>query len=539
MQWLWLTSDHHSLSNCCRMQELDHTNAFANVTRFDMFSQTSHLTGPSELLSSTTIIERGTSPILKVVVPIVVILLISVVVALVYMHWVESHQEPEDEEVVPSKRHNQRPDPRKRLHQNRRYRNRQHPASLSGSDGEHTTTPSDVEESSANDGANSESESSARFVGSTPRRTKQVRVSPKVLYRTFNPSDFATRVDFEEVSLQDDFDNDECPIPLDSKPLEPPVNKNKADEGMSLPHLNDFAGVLHDDECPVPLDPMPLKPTTAPVKTNNSDEEVSMAQLMDDFARVLNSAPFDVNSEGVKPPALSLQVLSARTSIPWDELSTEDVGGYTIPRARSQDPDGIVLVEDHSVETRQVAESTSETKGAETGSVEATAIATNAGSDETPSRDAGGPPIFPMAELQQMDPELDENMGKFRLAEPAEPGQKVTGESADMEDEFEEVTSDDEATVASEYEEEVVEEEDTRYDYMNETVDETDETATSPVPPIQQVAANSTTDDVSVASELSQSKLPPQQLRDFWERKSAKETTVRDFWEQQSKRKKG
>jgi hypothetical protein len=528
------------------MQEMDKENAFANVVRFDFFTQTSPLTGP-ELLSP-----GGTSPIFKVIIPIVVLLLVILLAALVYMNWVESHQAvgDEGEGVVLNKKKHRRPDPRKRLYQNRRYRNRQHPGKHTGSDGEHTT-PSNVEESSENDEAHSLSESSARFVDDTarpaPRRTKQVRVSPQVVYRTFNPRDIASRVDFEEVSLQDDYDIDECPIPLDPKPLEPrvpgkknPVEMKKMEVGVSMANFTDDAArILNDDECPIPLDPTPLEPT-ASAKTSKPEDKVSMTQLMDDFARVLNAAPFVINSggnEGERTTAVNLQVLPAISSIPWDELSTEHAGGYHIPSARAQDNE-VDIVEDYSVETRQIAGLTSEKKGGETSSMETSTTANIAGTKEAPSCDAEGPSSPPLPAPQHLNCELDENMSKLRFA--ASP-QKVTGESTDMEEEFEEVISEDEVTVASEYEEEeVVEEEETQS--RSDTVYETDETAKasrSPVPDIENEATMPSTDDVSVASELSQSKLPPQKLRDFWEKKSAKQPTVRDFWEQQSKRKNG
>ncbi|CAB9520769.1 expressed unknown protein [Seminavis robusta] len=611
------------------LENLGAGNSFASVTSIELNVQSSHLTGPGGHLNPPpTIAQRGTSRIFKVFIPIVVVLLASVVGAMVYMNWVESHELPEGEGEILNKVHRRRQDPRKRLHQNRRYRHR-HYQSASSSDGDHSTLPSLGDQSSyIADDATSISESSDRFVDemvpSPPRRARQVRVSPKVRYRTFTPADFSSRVDFEEVNLQDDVDDDDdCPIPLEPKvpakkspakvatttQLEPQISAKKplaeeeatttqlepkipakktllepqipsketpAEEEATItqlePQIPTRKTPAEEEATMIQLEPqIPTRKTPAeeeatmiqlepqiPTKKTPAEEEATMIQLMDDFAKVLNSAPFGVDSTD-EPPASKAppgnDQLSSTASIPWDEASRQraDVFRSDISRTRSADPDGVVPIEDDNAEKRRTSEVTVATANLTT--IEAQKQTTESIPEQAiPVATTGpskAPPQSMLSALRQMNLELDENMRKFRSAESR---QVMLGESTDMEDEFEEELVDEEVTVATEYEEEELIEEETLYEdstvhdvARQETEDEgdkVDETKSLPEEPAASpderpaLTEKPSTDDASVTSQVSNSKLPPKKLRDFWEKKSTNQQNPRDFWESQSKRKK-
>ena len=277
------------------LQNLDPANPFQSVIGVSFYSQTSLLSAPENLPSQGG--SGGNSNgMFKVIIPIVLLLTVSVIAAMVYMSWVEYHTLPEEKEEL------------KLPAQHVPKKKEKHP------DGTHTL-PSETDGSFSDDGT-SLSETSARFIGDTTENRqsiqKKVRVSPRVLYRTFTPGELATRADFEEVSLHD-IDNAEMERTVSRKDNQPKVTITQA--------MDDFQRVLNSakpDEAPqarAQADVVPFSELFVPHRSKSSHHRKSEEDIGDTESCSSVELPAPISELSIAPIELPEQTaaLPAKT----------------------------------------------------------------------------------------------------------------------------------------------------------------------------------------------------------------------------------
>lgn len=507
------------------LQQMDVSNPFQSVSSVSLYSQyTSALTGPEVGLND----QSGDSTnrafgVFKVVVPIVLLLVGSIVVAMIYMSWVESQsilleleeRKEEHQEKLDSASREGKGKPPHHSHENKTDGNR----TITSDSG--MSSLQDSVQDYDDDDETTTSEYSARFLedGGSPARPKHsLRVSPRLLYRSFVPTEISSRVDFEEIPLHDHDANDGHNKEV--KPVPPkPTAKEEEEEEEAEGKIDDTQECQH--------------------------EHMSMIQVMDNFAQALNSASSQVNSSLPDSQEVATEDNIAETNKVQDSAADMPRTGSSL----SENPDC------HGSDEQTLHETDSASEQVDL---------SLPGSQETPTGDISSEPskLQDMADASPAVSSPSANPDSCDSDEQVPNEAEIVSEldacSKDKQDEVEApkldasvpVNEEDKRDETQLYEmgedEEVVEYEEVEYaeEIIEEEILEPVATADATAPPGQEHETknetsgthNSNEGDESTSDMPEAGELAGGNLRDFWEKKSNKqESNLREFWEQKSK----